>query len=103
MPISGLDLNTCKKMADNTAEEILKSHEDMQLCYTPFNPSWAEDGHSWEWYLARDIQMICEKVDVVFMAPGWNESLGCRLEHEYAKLIGKDIVYIESGTYNQNI
>ena len=36
---------------------------------------------------------IIERVDAIFMAPGWEQSKGARREHAYAKKIGKPIMY----------
>lgn len=55
-----------------------------------FNPAeWEEGDKSWEWYLARDLKWIIDnKPNSLWMMKGWEESRGCRLEREWAELLG---------------
>lgn len=44
-------------------------------------------------YIAYDIYFLLQKCDAIVMADGWEESRGCRLEHEAAHIYGKEIIY----------
>lgn len=59
-----------------------------------FNPATLETvGWSWEKYLVRDLLWIATNRPKLFMMKGWEESRGCRLEHEMALHLGLEIVY----------
>lgn len=63
-----------------------------------FNPAELEtDGWAWEKYLARDLLWITENQPMLYMTIGWQESLGARLEHEMALLLGLKITYEGEG------
>lgn len=59
-----------------------------------FNPAkLEEDGRSWEWYLARDLKWINDYRPTIYLMEGWQESLGSRLEVEFARLLKLTILY----------
>ena len=48
----------------------------------------------WERYLAQDLlYMQKEKCTHIYMGTNWRESQGARLEFEWAKLLGLEIIY----------
>ncbi len=49
------------------------------------------DGHTWGGFLARDIEIVADKVDGVIVIDGWQKSKGARLETFCAYLQGKPI------------
>lgn len=70
------------------AELLAQGHE-------VFNPAKLEvvGGAPWEWYLARDLKHICEERPSLYMLKGWEDSLGARLEKEFATLLGLPIEF----------
>jgi hypothetical protein len=45
-----------------------------------------------ETFLAGDLVMV-SRCDVVYMLPGWEESEGARMEHDFAKAAGITVYY----------
>lgn len=68
---------------------------EKKLTGTILNPArWEERADKpWEWYLARDLQVIADELPTMYMLKGWEKSLGARLEHEWALVLGLDIEY----------
>ncbi len=63
---------------------------------TVFSPAEHErDGWTWEMYLSHFIDWIVKHRPVMYMLRGWKNSLGAKLEHELAKLLGLRIIYEE--------
>lgn len=56
------------------------------------NPSVLGEGFNYEVYMPICLAML-EACDTIYMINNWNDSRGAKLEHEYAKLQGKKIVY----------
>ena len=48
----------------------------------------------WCLYLARDLVLIAYHVNIIVALPAWDESRGSRLEIEFARRVGKRIVYM---------
>ena len=46
----------------------------------------------WSIYLATDLKKLSE-CDIIVMFGNWQSSEGAKLEHEFARLLGIDIVY----------
>lgn len=57
------------------------------------NPTCLPEGFSWGCYMPVCFSMIDVCESVAFL-PNWESSEGAKLEHEYAKKKGKNIVYL---------
>jgi len=86
-PTRGEELANLKKFYELESELASRGIE-------VFNPAkLEEDGRSWEWYLARDLKWINDHRPTLYMMEGWEESRGARLEVEFARLLGLQILY----------
>jgi hypothetical protein len=62
--------------------------------YEVHNPAdFTIDEFSWEEYLARDLKWISDNKPTLYMLQGWEDSLGARLEFEFARLLNLEIQY----------
>lgn len=68
------------------AEQVLK-----RAGYETFNPTCLPPGMEYESYLRIGKQII-EEVDGIYMLENWEDSEGAKIEHEYAKKLGKFIL-----------
>ena len=59
--------------------------------HTVLNPAELPEGMKPADYMRICFAML-DSADVVFMQQGWNASPGARLEHDYARYIGKNII-----------
>lgn len=59
-----------------------------------------ERDYDYAWYMGEDIKELL-RCDAIFMGRGWYKSLGCRCEHETAKVYDKQIIY-QLYTYNED-
>jgi hypothetical protein len=58
-----------------------------------FNPAkFVTEGKTWEFYLARDLKYLYEARPMLYLMEGWEQSRGARLEVEFAKLCGLQII-----------
>lgn len=74
------------------AEQTIRKNGDM-----PLNPAiWDKENIQLEYeeYMKLDLCMV-EIADAILMLPGWEKSLGARLEHEKAIELNKQIIYGE--------
>lgn len=63
--------------------------------FKPVNPAtFCDVSKSWRWNMARCIWKLLGCSYVFFMR-GWHDSRGCRIEHTFADLFGKRIIYEE--------
>ncbi|MCH5167450.1 MAG: DUF4406 domain-containing protein [Erysipelotrichales bacterium] len=51
-----------------------------------------ERDHPYGWYIGEDIKVEFE-CDAILMTPGWEDSLGCRIEYAIAKERGMEIFH----------
>lgn len=90
IPISSRPVHEAKYHA-----EVIKAkleHHDHE-CITPFDVC-PEADKSYAYYMGRDIEVIlAEDVDAVVFGRGFEDSLGCNLEHAAAMIYGKVRVY----------
>lgn len=94
MPISGHDIRKRKEYAEKV-KNLLLSRTIIDKVTTPFDIDDYEEDKAWEWYLARDLQVIM-RCDCIIVLPGWGKSLGCKLEIEWSKLNDKKIITTSS-------
>jgi len=73
----------------NKAEEELKAKG-----YICMNPSILGEGFPYKSYMPICLAML-EACDTVYMLNNWKDSKGAKVEHEYAKIQGKKIIYQE--------
>ena len=60
-----------------------------------FNPAAANlAGWGIRKIMAYELAWICNEADAVALLQGWQVSLGARTEHELAKAIGIEIIYL---------
>lgn len=63
--------------------------------FRPVNPSaFGDESKSWRWNMVRSVWKLLGCSYVFFMR-GWHDSRGCRIEHTFADLFGKRIIYEE--------
>jgi hypothetical protein len=76
--------------------EIFKAVEDELLAEgnAVMNPAVLGEGFSYETYMPICLSML-QACDTVLMLNNWKDSKGAKVEHEYAKLQGKKIIYQE--------
>lgn len=78
---------------ENDFKRAEKNMRDMQN--SSINPCFLKPNLpalSWEEYLRIDFTLI-DLCDAIYMIEGWRKSKGARLEHEYARLHNKVIMY----------
>jgi len=85
----------------NNYREIFKEVEDRLITEgnVVMNPAVLGEGFNYEAYMPICLAML-EACDTVFMLNNWKDSKGAKVEHEYAKLQGKKIIYQEH--YSEN-
>lgn len=88
VPISGKDIIEVKILVD-----IMKSRLEFYK-YTPITPFDAspDSNASYAEHMGRDIQALLE-CDAVFFCRGWQDSKGCQVEYEVAKIYGKQMLF----------
>lgn len=60
--------------------------------HTTMNPAVLPDGFEHQEYMRVCFSMI-DVCDAVFFLANWQDSIGATMEHNYAELIGKAIMY----------
>ena len=58
------------------------------------NPAVLNEGFPYKAYMPICLAML-EACEVVYMLNNWKDSKGAKVEHEYAKIQGKKIIYQE--------
>lgn len=53
-----------------------------------------QEGKGWLWYMVRLLPIVA-KCSTIAMLPNWRDSRGARVERLFAKLLGKEIIYVE--------
>lgn len=77
------------KIKFNQAASLLNSQE-----YIVLNPALLPFGMTNEEYMKIGFSML-ECCDFVYMLKDWKDSVGAKLEHQYAKYCDKSIIYEE--------
>lgn len=75
-------------------KEVFKKAEDKftKEGHLVMNPAILGEGFPYEAYMPICLTML-EACNTVCMFKNWKDSKGAKLEHEYAKLQGKNIIY----------
>lgn len=61
--------------------------------FNPENDKISEN-KSWGFYMGKNIQNLADRgCTDILMGEGWNQSKGCRVEHETAKILGINRLY----------
>lgn len=63
------------------------------LDFNPDAPKIEKESHTYGWYLGRDIERLCDCTHIL-ITEGWENSRGCRVEIETAKILGITEIYI---------
>ena len=90
-----LSAKTDKLLKKNIEVFVRKAHELRELGHTVFSPPENEPPNkSWEWYLARDVDVLYkERFDAIYLMKGWEDSLGARFEKQTAINLKLKIIY----------
>lgn len=92
-PMSGLSDEEITSMRMNIERKALRDHPDAVIIdsyFANFKGSPLE-------YLGKAISFL-SYADVVYMAPGWKNSRGCRVEEMCAREYDIPVVYLEEAT-----
>lgn len=73
-------------------KEVAKRLQELKM--HPFNPANAPQGMSYRYYINAGLRLLTQ-CDCICMLPGWSESTGARLEHEYAITVNMPIMAAE--------
>ena len=70
-------------------------YKDGYFGFKPVNPEkFGDVSKSWRWNMVKCVWKLLGCSYVFFMR-GWHDSRGCRIEHTFADLFGKRIIYEE--------
>ena len=89
IPISGMPVNEVKDKANEYKRTLEVEYLDYDI-YTPFDVV-GEENKEYGYYMGKDIEFIIQYADLVIFVYDYNESKGCNLEFETAKIY--DIPY----------
>lgn len=89
IPISGMPINEVKEKANEYKRTLEVEYLDYDI-YTPFDVV-GEENKEYGYYMGKDIEFIIQYADLVIFVYDYNESKGCNLEFETAKIY--DIPY----------
>ncbi|WP_271814553.1 DUF4406 domain-containing protein [Clostridium beijerinckii] len=85
--------------------EVFKKAEDKLIAEgnVVMNPAVLGEGFNYEVYMPICLAML-EACEIVYMLSNWTDSKGAKVEHEYAKIQGKQIIYETpiGRDYNEN-
>lgn len=90
-PIPGQDIEEVKKKSEELKQRIKGESSEPCEVITPFDVcsiGWM----GYNAYMGRVIEALLDCDEVVFRK-GWNESKGCLLEYEAARIYGKRITF----------
>ena len=80
---------------DCTITFAIKQSEVESFGHTPINP-WAIGAYlpklTHEQYIAIDLEIIKQAADAVYFMPGWRNSRGCVIEHDFCEKQGIPII-----------
>lgn len=84
IPISGMPINEVKDKANEYKRTLEVEYLDYDI-YTPFDVV-GEENKEYGYYMGKDIEFIIQYADLVIFVYDYNESKGCNLEFETAKI-----------------
>ena len=84
IPISGMPVNEVKDKANEYKRILEVEYLDYDI-YTPFDVV-GEENKEYGYYMGKDIEFILQYADLVIFVYDYNESKGCNLEFETAKI-----------------
>ena len=84
IPISGMPVNEVKDKANEYKRTLEVEYLDYDI-YTPFDVV-NEENKEYGYYMGKDIEFIIQHADIVIFVYDYNESKGCNLEFETAKI-----------------
>lgn len=98
LPISGYDIEERKAYAAKRKQDLLTIYKHIQEgieyeIVTPFEVC-PDTDKSYSYYMGRDIEALLN-CDEIFMCQGWEDSKGCQLEIQAAKIYGKKVRELE--------
>ena len=70
------------------AEYTKKYREKGYKVISPAETDGGDTSKPWSYYLRKDVRMLVDDVDAVYMLPGWQKSKGARLEFFLASELG---------------
>lgn len=76
----------------NYKKQFTDKYYELQNEYIVLHPLMINANLTWKEYMKIDLAMI-SVCDCVYMMKGWKESKGAKIEHEYAKMNNKIIIY----------
>lgn len=100
MPITGYSLMEREIYAERLRKELSKIDNNC-LVITPFNVC-NEKGKLYSYYMGKDIEALLGCNEII-LAPGWEDSKGCRAEKAVADIYGIAVQEIESFNINDGI
>ena len=95
LPITGLDLEVQKLVAEQAAERIRAMGDEpvnpFDVPYPPNIGSLTEE-QLWAYYMGRDIEqlLLC---DAIYFCNGWQKSKGCNIEYLVAVIAQKEMLF----------
>lgn len=93
LPITGHHIDEVKLRAEEIKESILAESPDSEVI-TPFDVC-PETDKPYSYYMGRDIEvLLC--CDTIYLADGWENSKGCRLERAAADIYGIEVLLLKS-------
>lgn len=79
------------------AKVAAKLREEGWRVLSPPELDAGDHSQTWEYYIRRDIRILVDEVEAVFLLRDWQESRGARLEVEIAKAIGLPLFWGDNG------
>lgn len=98
IPIKGQENNIIKrysKACKDIHQQFPDDYNDSGQIYHPYDllsNNFLSPEHTYAYYKGKDIELMME-CDAIYLGKGWENSKGCQLAHQLAKIYNKEIVY----------
>lgn len=89
-PMRGKTEEQIKEERQKIVEKFNKMH--IEVINTMFTEEAPEDCNAAVYYLGKSISAM-KDIDAIYMADGWREARGCRVENQVAREYGIKILY----------